>query len=202
MYEEVCEHIKADGIIVYPTDTLWGLGANPFSERAVLKIFELKEMQPGVVSVAFPDFGRAGEYAQLPWELAHVFPAPLTVIARAYSSWDYITLHGKMGVRIPDNETARNLLNECGPLTATSVNIHGGPNLSLDEIMDVFGDRVMIVEGEEPKYMQPSTIIDIVDRRVIRAGAYPTDRLGNLLSDRSGDGHLPGNDFLPGRGPP
>ncbi len=197
MYENACEHIRNGGVVVYPTDTLWGMGVNPFDEGAMLNLFRLKKMRDRVVSVAFPDFGKAQAYVELPWELSCVFPAPLTVIAKAYSRWKYMTLNGKMGIRIPDNRTALGLLRECGPLTATSANIHGGPNLSLEEIKKTFGNDVLIVEGEEPKYMEASTVIDIVDRRIIRPGAYPSDKLRNLLADRERGGTLAGI-FPPG----
>ncbi len=177
MYEKVCEHLKNGGIVAYPTDTLYGLGVNPFDRKALLRLFELKDMEPRVISVAFPDFLEASKYAVLPDELAEIFPAPVTVIAEALSNWDCITFEGKIGIRIPDNTTALALLNECGPMTATSANVHGGPNLDLEGIKETFGENVMVVEGEEPKYMKPSTIVDIVDKKVIREGAFSPGRL-------------------------
>ena len=176
--KEICEHLKNNGVIVYPTDTLYALGALAFyHEKAIMKVFELKKMQSRVLSVAFPDFAAARKYADVPQEFSHIFPAPLTVIAHSYSRWNYVTLHDKMAIRIPANETALELLRECGPLTATSANIHNGPNLTLQEIKETFGDEVLIIEGEEPKYMEPSTIVDVIERKVIRAGAYPVHEI-------------------------
>ncbi len=175
---EICEHLKNDGVIVYPTDTLYALGALAFyHEKAIMKVFELKRMQPKVLSVAFPDFATARKYADVPHEFSHIFPAPLTVIAHSYSRWNHVTLHDKMAIRIPANDTALELLRECGPMTATSANIHNGPNLTLQEIKETFGDEVLIVDGEEPKYMQPSTIVDVVEGKVVRAGAYPVHQI-------------------------
>ena len=197
--KEICGHLKNDGVIVYPTDTLYALGALAFHhEKAITKLFELKKMQSRVLSVAFPDFATARKYADVSQEFSHIFPAPLTVIAHSFSRWNHVTLHDKMAVRIPANETALELLRECGPLTATSANIHNGPNLTLKEIKETFGDEVLIVEGEEPKYMQPSTIVDVVEGKVVRAGAYPVHEIPRYAQKRALSPFLPPLDDMLG----
>jgi L-threonylcarbamoyladenylate synthase len=182
--EKICEHIRSHGVIVYPTDTLYGLGANPFDEVAVERIFELKRMEPRVMSVAFSSFEEAKIYAKIPEKLSSIFPGPITIIARAKGNWKYIVKDGKIGVRVPDNNTALDILKECGPLTSTSANIHGEPSLKrIEDIMGVFGEKILYVKGENPKYNTPSTIVDITDGfEVIREGAVPSKKIRFLMA--------------------
>jgi len=169
---EICHHLKSHGVIVYPTDTLYGLGAYAFDTEAIEKIFRLKRMEPRVLSVAFDSFESAENYAYLPEWVSEILPGPVTIIARAKGEWKYIVKDGKIGIRVPDNETALQILRECGPLTSTSANMHGQKEMKdIAEIKRIFGHDVLYVEGEAPKYKMPSTIIDVVDGKILREGA-------------------------------
>ena len=181
---EICAHLKSHGVVVYPTDTLYGLGAHAFDPIAIERIFELKRMEPKVLSVAFHSFHEAEKYAELPEWTASLFPGPVTVITRAKGNWKYIVKDGKIGIRIPDNSTALGLLKECGALTSTSANIHGKERLmKIEDIERLFGDSVLYVRGEEPKYNCPSTIIDVTEGlKVIRNGVLPIERIESKLT--------------------
>ena len=180
---EICAHLKSHGVIVYPTDTLYGLGAYALDPIAIERIFELKRMEPSVLSVAFHSFHEAKKYAELPRWTESLFPGPVTVMARAKGQWKYIVKDGKIGIRVPDNSTALGLLKECGPLTSTSANIHGRePLTSIEDIKGVFGDSILYVKGEEPKYNGPSTIIDVTEGlKVIRKGVLPIEYIESKL---------------------
>ncbi len=175
---EICGELKKGRVVVYPTDTLYGLGADPFDEDAVMEVFRLKRMETRVLSVAFSSIEQAERYAEVPEWVKNLLPGPITIVTRARKDWKYITKEGKIGIRVPDNRTALELLENCGPLTSTSANIHGKEAKTLEEIKSIFGNSVIYIEGEEPKYREPSTIIDITDGlKIIRNGAMSGERI-------------------------
>lgn len=173
-------------MIVYPTDTLYGFGADPFNGDAIRQIFMLKRMEPKVLSVALPSVVRAKEYAEIPEWVEKLLPGPVTIIAKAKGNWRYITENGKIGIRVPDNRTALELLENCGPLISTSANIHGDePVNEIEGIKGLFGDSVIYIEGEKPKYGEPSTIIDITEGlKIIRKGAMSVEKIRRALSEK------------------
>jgi len=183
---EICGELKKGRVAVYPTDTLYGLGADPFNEAAVREVFRLKRMEPRVLSVAFHSAEKARTYAEIPEWVRGLFPGPVTVICRTRGDWRYITENGKIGIRVPDNATALKLLENCGPLTSTSANIHGDESVKdIAEIKELFGNSVIYIEGEGPKYREPSTIIDITDGlKIIRKGAMGVERIERALSEK------------------
>jgi L-threonylcarbamoyladenylate synthase len=159
---------------VYPTDTLWGLGASVRSTRAVDEVLKLKDRPSGQpMSVAFSSTEEVERYAVLgPRErrwVRRLLPGPVTLLLRP-SPWARRTLpaavvgHGMtLGVRIPDHPVARSLAQEAGPITATSANRHGAPPVtSGDEARRVFGPlvRCYVTDGPAPSG-RPSEIIDL-----------------------------------------
>ena len=184
--EKICAHVKNGGVLAYPTDTLYGLGADPFNGRAVRRVFALKRTEPHPISAAFPSFEEASEFAYLPQWARTLLPGPVTIVARARREVRYISDNGSIGIRVPDNGTALEILKRCGPLTATSANLHGGPDMTPAEIKETFGENVLLVEGEEPGYMRPSTVIDVRQGLdIIREGAVPFGRIRELYRNRS-----------------
>lgn len=178
-----CLEIHGGRPVVYPTDTLYALGADPFNEDAVEKIFVLKRMKPTVLSVAFPSVEDARRYADVPEWVENLLPGPLTIITESKREWKYITENRKIGIRVPDNRTALELLEKCGPLISTSANIHGHePLKDIEGIKRLFGDSLLYVKGEEPKYGKPSTIIDITNGlRIIRKGVMSLERIKEVF---------------------
>lgn len=180
----LCSEMTGGKPVVYPTDTLYALGADPFNEDAVKKIFVLKRMKPAVLSVAFPSVENARKYAEIPEWVERLLPGPLTIITESKGERKYITENGKIGIRVPDNRTSLELLEKCGPLISTSANIHGHePLKNIEGIKRLFGDSVLYVRGEEPKYGKPSTIIDITNGlRIIRKGVMSMEKIKKVFS--------------------
>ena len=119
-------------IIVYPTDTLYGLGADIFNENAVTKIFDIKKRplsEP--LSVAVSDLETLKKIAfvdEKSTKLINSFlPGKLTIILNKKDIVPDLITGGlkKVAIRIPDNEIALDILSRFGPITATSANIHG-----------------------------------------------------------------------------
>jgi L-threonylcarbamoyladenylate synthase len=164
--------------IVYPTDTLWGLGVRPNDPEAIRRLYALKERPAGApVSVALSSYEELEPYVALsPANRARVrrwLPGPFTFLFSpsplARQEWPP-SLFGSaatVGIRIPDHPVARGLLARTGPLTTTSANRHGEPPCrSAAEARQRFGRGVgAIVTGGPPPSGHPSTIVDLTGPR-------------------------------------
>ena len=164
--------------ILYPTDTLWGLGVRPDDRQAVRRLYAVKERPDGMpVSVAFSSFEEVEPFVRLtPLARATIrrwLPGPFTFLLRASAKarrqWSPAVI-GKsqtIGVRIPDHSLARALLARTGPLTTTSANRHGRPPVrTATEARRAFGSRVgAYVTGGAPPAGRPSTIVALTGPR-------------------------------------
>ena len=175
------EAVRNGLVVGLPTDTVYGVGADPLNEDAVAGLFALKgrpERKPVGLLVASIDQAVAvGEIEGWARLLAHEhWPGPLTLVVRPkviLADWVGDRQRMTVGVRVPDHEVALALLSAVGPLAVTSANTSGGPECMNDtEARAVFGDRVSVyLEGESPGG-QASTVIDATGARpvVLREG--------------------------------
>ncbi len=185
-FQAAANIILKDGVIGYPTETVYGLGANALSDTAVEKIFKLKgreKNKPILIIAAELDqvkklvvsFPRKAEI------LAKTFwPGPLTMVLEASAQLSKFLLGGgnRIGIRIPGNQICLELLRQCGvPITSTSANISGQKNpISAIEVFENFGDKLdLIIDGGVSSSAIPSTIIGFEHNQVnlIRKGAIP-----------------------------
>ena len=188
--EEISEVLKEGGLIVYPTDTFYGLGANCFLEKGVHKIYELKrreaakplllvvsnlDMLKEVVADIPPIFSRLS---------AEFWPGPLTMIFPASPKLPKALLGETqtIGVRLPEFAWLTALVERAGfPITATSANPAGGSDIDLaEEAIRTFTGKVdLIVDAGKTAGGRPSTVLDLTRSKpeVIREGAVPTARL-------------------------
>jgi len=168
------------GLVVYPTETVYGLGADALDAAAVERVFDAKRRdRDEPVSMAVPTVEAALGYtrATAPERaFMHEFlPGPVTVVLeRAPAVPDVLTAgRDRVGVRVPDCEPALALLSETGPLTATSANVSGRGSVrrvaDLDpEIREA--TAVALDAGETPGGT-PSTVVDVAAGRLHRRGA-------------------------------
>lgn len=184
MIEEALAAIRAGQVVGIPTDTVYGIGVDPFDLDAVELLFELKgrpDHKPVGVLVATVD--QAAEIGHLIPEaaaLAHAhWPGALTLIVRpkvVMADWVGDQQRETIGIRVPDHPVARELLVLSGPLAVTSANQSGAPETMSDrQARDIFGDRVAVyLEGTTPGG-EPSTVVDATggDLTVIRQGPIP-----------------------------
>ncbi|MGD9345909.1 MAG: L-threonylcarbamoyladenylate synthase [Candidatus Aminicenantes bacterium] len=190
--------LKKDGLIVYPTETFYGLGANCFSPEAVKRIFVLKRRDkakplPVVISdrimlkmvvAAIPSV--AEPFLDLFW------PGPLTLIfpAAPFLPRDLLGAAKSIGVRLPAHPVLRDLVKMAGfPITATSANLSGEEELSdPDKVLNIFAGQVdCIVDGGKTKGGLPSTVIDLTSPKpqILREGAIPLTELQKGYKDIS-----------------
>ncbi|MEM5797346.1 MAG: L-threonylcarbamoyladenylate synthase [Candidatus Aenigmatarchaeota archaeon] len=163
--------LKKNGIVVYPTDTLYGLGANALSKQAIIKVYKVKGRDfKKPLSVAFYSLSQAKKYvkfSRLALKLAKKFlPGPLTIILPMKYKFPKELTSGSrnLGIRIPDNKIALELVKKCRfPITATSANISGYKDpVSVEDVIKQIGDKVeLILDGGKCKYSQPSTVVEV-----------------------------------------
>ena len=184
--------LRRDGIIVYPTDTVYGLGGDAFSDDAVLRVFEAKNRplgKPISVAVSDTDMLCAIACADDPALefIGRFLPGPLTVILEARSCIpDLLTGGtGRIGVRIPDHDLALRIIRGFdSPITATSANISGDKDpVSPSEVRVPYD--LLVDGGVLPG--TPSTVVDLVDRRILRRSAL-ADEIAAYLRETGGEG--------------
>jgi len=179
---EVLENKK---VIVYPTDTLYGLGANALDENTILKVYEIKKRNRNkplpiitkgikmVRKIACVD-------SKVEKILNKIWPGPITIVLRKKDIIPYVLTGNSetVAVRIPDNEFILALMNKIDfPIVATSANISGERNL-LDpsKIISKFRDSKLkpdlFINAGKVKYPKPSTIIDLTTGipKILRVG--------------------------------
>jgi len=176
---------KKGGVVIYPTDTLYGLGANALDEDAILKIYKIKKRDRNKpLSIIAKDLKMAKKIAcvdsRVEKILNKIWPGPITVRLRKKDIVPYILAgNGEtIAVRIPDNEFISTLMNKIDfPITATSANISGEKNLlKTIEIISEFKSAELkpdlFINAGNVKNPKPSTIVDLTTGvpKVLRVG--------------------------------
>jgi tRNA threonylcarbamoyl adenosine modification protein (Sua5/YciO/YrdC/YwlC family) len=181
-------------LVVIPTDTVYGIGADAFDPVAVKALLDAKgrgrEMPPPVLvssattldalAVSVPEWGRA---------LTEAFwPGALTLVCHQQGSlqWDLGETRGTVAVRVPDHPVAIAVLERTGPLAVSSANRTGLPAATdADAAEDMLGHAVSVIVDSGPTAgPKPSTIVDATGEtpRLLRLGAISVERLNEVLS--------------------
>lgn len=189
--------VQRGGLVVLPTDTVYGIGADAFDPEAVRALLAAKgrgrDMPPPVLvsaattldalAVRVPGYARA---------LVEAFwPGPLTIVCHQQTSlqWDLGDTRGTVAVRMPDHEVTRALLERTGPLAVSSANRTGMPAATdadaaeemLGEVVDVIIDAGPSPQGDGGALA--STIVDVTGSqgRVLRVGPLSLEQLNAVL---------------------
>lgn len=177
---KAARYLEGGGLALYPTDTLYALGAYALDEGAVKALYELKRRPlDRPVSVAVPP-GRVGDVAETDGfdEVLGLLPGPITLLLPALGELPApLVKEGKVGVRVPDDPGALSLLEQLSPLTCTSANVSGKGTAPRPQDSDL-SSEVDIVIDDGPRAGPPSTVYDCVEGEVIRAGGMD---VGGLL---------------------
>lgn len=172
--EKAASIIRGGGVVVYPTETVYGLGADALNPAAIHRVIDLKgrpAYQP--ISIAVSDLHMLEEVAHLQ-RLEFIerwLPGPVTVLLRKKDIVpDLLTSSSPLvGIRIPDHTLALELIRRTGPITSTSANISGEPAPCSPQEVKMKADYLL--EGGPCKYKEPSTIVDLTSLKIIRRGA-------------------------------
>lgn len=180
MITSAARQIIGGGVIVYPTETVYGLGANALDEQAVMRVFQIKKRPLSMpIFMAVSSMEMLGKVATISEDdmalLEQLFPGPVSVLVRKRSIVPDILTAGSslVGIRFPDHETALKIIDLAGPITSTSANRTGSPSpSSVSEVSKEIADRVdLVVDGGKSRYAEPSTLLDLCNRKIIRPGA-------------------------------
>ena len=198
---EAAESICAGKLIAYPTDTLYGLGANALDAASANRLIEAKRRPPGKpISVIVGSVDQARSLAKNLdgiWEqLVETFwPGPLTtVVESADGVPDTLTGGtGKIGVRVPDCPLARAISDRADvPVTATSANIAGrAPATNAGEIVAALGDSIsLVLDCGTLDVETGSTVVDVTSGkvRIIRKGVVAEQRIEEVLGESALEG--------------
>ena len=179
--------LKAGNLIVYPTDTLYALGADIFNDGSVTKVFTVKKRPfSNPLSVAVADFEAISKIAYTNEFVKQVverfLPGSLTIILRKKESVPRLVTGGldNIAVRIPDNKIALKLLSAFGPLTVTSANAHGKKTpYVIKDIMMQFTTDILVYLDDGRLDAKPSTIVDLTleKPRIVRKGSITLEEI-------------------------
>ena len=181
--------LEEGGLVVLPTDTVYGVAADAFSPQAVQRLLEAKgrsRQMPPPVLVGAPTTLDALAVDIPSWlrsAVEQLWPGPLTVICRQQPSltWDLGETHNTVAVRMPNDRVALALLKQTGPLAVSSANTTGDPAATTAaEAQAMLGDKVAVyLDGGPGSSGTPSTILDATGStpRILRAGSIGLDVL-------------------------
>lgn len=165
--------LQNGGLILYPTDTIWGIGCDATDEEAVKKIFQLKEREDTKSMLILVDIeGRISQYVDtvpdIAWELLEVTDTPLTIIYPGAKNLakNLIAQDGSIGIRVVKDEFCQKLISRFKkPIVSTSANIAEASSpltfFDIDEKIVNGVDYVVKWRQDDISYVQPSSIIKV-----------------------------------------
>ncbi len=165
--------VKGGGIIAYPTETVYGIGALATDANAIRRVYELKgrpASQPLSIAVCSMDMLKGVAKVEYEDFILKFLPGPVTVILKKKGALpDVLTAGSKyVGIRWPDHPMAIALISKVGPIVSTSANLHGEADPVRARDVKVPVDYVL--DGGPCKYSAPSTIVDLHECTILRKG--------------------------------
>lgn len=195
MIEKAGELIKQGKIVIFPTETVYGIGTNGLDENAVRKLYEVKKRplnKPISLLVANMEMVNliAKDITEAEYKIMKsFFPGPLTIILKKKDIVPDIVTAGQdtVGVRMPRGDVARKLVELAGvPIAAPSANISGEPSgTNLQEIMKHFGGKVdYCIDGGNSELGLASTIVQVIDEKpmILRQGSITLEQINKTLN--------------------
>ena len=186
------EILQKGGLVAFPTDTVYGVGALAFDGKAVESIYAAKDRPAEKaipvligdpddlekVGVRIPDVARK--------LVIRFWPGPLTILVPKRADLPAaISATPTVGVRVPDHEVARALLRATGPMAVTSANISGAQSpVTAQEVYEQLGGRIaLIIDGGRTPGGVPSTLVDctLPELKILREGPISGDELRSAL---------------------
>jgi len=194
MLEKAAELIKQGKIVVFPTETVYGIGTNGLNENAVKRLFEVKQRplnKPISLLVSNMEMVEliAKDITETEYKIMEKFlPGPLTIILKKKDIVPDIVTAGQdtVGVRMPSGEIARKLVEMAGvPIAAPSANISGEPSgTNLQNIKKYFEGNVdFYIDGGESELGFASTIVQVIDGKpqILRQGNITLEQINKKM---------------------
>ena len=193
--EAAAQIIKKGGIVVFPTETVYGIGASAFNERAIKRLYKIKGRpldNPSIIHIARKkDIYDIADISKKDKEIIKklvkkFWPGPLTLVvknkkipAAATAGLDTVA------VRMPANKIALELIKRSGPIAAPSANISGKPSGTSIEMLKELAEKVdLIINGGESKIGLESTVFDIRTKKILRPGKISPEQLSKILKEK------------------
>lgn len=184
--------LKSGKLVVYPTETVYGLAADATSDDGVSNVFEAKSRsRENPISVAVNSLSMAYRVGKLTEKqvdlIQNLLPGPLTVLVNRRPLVSKLLSAGteKIGLRMPDHSVPLKLVEVLGgPITCTSANISGNPPPGdLDQALDQLGEHIeLAIDGGKSLGSKPSTVVDVEeDVEVIRRGPISESTIRSVL---------------------
>ena len=175
--DEARKALNDGKIIVYPTDTVWGIGCDPFDQKAIDNLFTVKGKKLDGLSIMFSHKKGIYDSCEINKKAKKIIeeflPGPITLILKSKKEFAKgVTRNGNVAVRIPLNRTSMDLAKDM-PVVTTSANLHGEKIAEdIEEAKEIFGKSCYYLDGEKPKGIE-STIIDLTknEPKIARIGA-------------------------------
>lgn len=175
------EILKNGGLVAFPTDTVYGIGALAFDDAAIQSIYIAKDRPiEKAIPILIADVDDLEKIADAVPNMARIFtarfwPGPLTVtVPKKDTLPQSVSATSTVAVRIPNHYDARALLRDAGPMAVTSANISGGVSpVTAQEVYDQLGGRIpLILDGGKTPGGVPSTLVDCTGEKpmILREG--------------------------------
>ncbi len=184
--EKAASILRDDGVIAYPTDTVYGLGCDIKSKKGIERIYRIKRMKPEQpLAFMCPDLGDLAKYAVVDDRtyrlMRRLTPGPYCFILEATREVPRMLQMKRktVGIRVPHDEVALALVRALGnPIVSTTATLEGEPLADPGEIDDAFKGLDLVLDGGYGG-LTPSTVLDLTgdDIVVVREGAGPVDTL-------------------------
>ena len=187
---QIVEAYQKGQIIVFPTDTVYGVGCDPFNKNSITKIYELKKRNGEklfpILGFSKSDLEKIVEFSSDAKKISEKFwPGQVTLLLPIRKEiTDKIESNGKLAVRVPNNECILSILKQCKLIIGTSANISGEePILNSNECKIKLPKIDVLVDSGEITNSGESTIIDFVENgfRIIREGSISKVEIENAL---------------------
>ncbi|MHB8545965.1 MAG: L-threonylcarbamoyladenylate synthase [Nitrosotalea sp.] len=187
MIKEAYETIQKGGTVVFPTDTVYGIGCDPRNQDAVNKIYKIKGRekmkQLPVLAYSKKDIVNIAFFDEISDKIADKFwPGPITLILRVKDKKieETLDLKGKIAVRVPNHPCILALLEKCRLLVGTSANFSGELSFSdSKEVASKFSGYDMLLDGGQITNSCESTIVEVVNNelKIVREGKIKMESL-------------------------
>jgi L-threonylcarbamoyladenylate synthase len=185
--EKASQIINQGGVVIFPTDTVYGIGCDPYNKASIEKIYKIKSRDitksVPVLTYSIETAERIAQFDQLAKKIVKKFwPGPLTIILKVTDEKikKSLNLENKIAIRVPDHKCTLELLKKCNYLVGTSANISGDlPYTNPKECLKKMQDYDVFVDGGIITSNGESTIIEIENEeiKIIREGSLTKEEI-------------------------